>query len=204
MPEEEIIEETEGSKTNKAMLGGRAMTNSFTWKAREIEHIQGEKNLKQKRCLLVTYVDVSDGAETPEWEVLGYGIEDASYEVDFDKETTTDILCLTETDITNVVESINYDPHELHAGNKLQAILTDIFIRGNHNEYTGFKTLTVHAYKGETTYPAVQHDNSTITIERLGGANFIEMPITIDFGGVRTVGTTDKVFPDDPTFTPEA
>ena len=52
----------------------------------------GKVGQKVERKLLMTFVDVSDTAETPEWELQGRSVEDASVEYNHDTNSTTDIL----------------------------------------------------------------------------------------------------------------
>ena len=87
----------------------------------------GKANQKVERKLLMTFVDVSSsGGSSPEWELQGRSVEDASVEYNHDASQTTDILGKVDTDVAAAMPQITMDPNTLRAGQKLNAKLVDI------------------------------------------------------------------------------
>ena len=74
--------------------------------------------VKAARKLLITLVDVSD-TETPEWEIVGRGVEESAIELNPNTETVTDILGITDTDVTKWEPSQSFEPNTVRGGSKL-------------------------------------------------------------------------------------
>ena len=160
---------------------------------------------KAQRHLLAMWVDVQDGTpgSTGEvWEPLGIGTEDASISYDYDEATTTDIWNITETLVNNVNQSITFDPYYIKAGNTLQAMLIDIINREAWGELSEFKVLVARYYIGEGgSYQAMTYDACTIKVTSEGGSSYVSMPIEVNLGGHKTMGTVNVRPPSIPTFT---
>ena len=153
----------------------------------------GKANQKVERKLLMTFVDVSSsGGGSPEWELQGRSVEDASVEYNHDTSQTADILGKVDTDVAAAMPQITMDPNTLRAGQKLNAKLVDIERRGATSELSTFKVLQVYAFLSDTgagPFEADTYDNCTIVPQSLGGSSYVGMPFDLYLSGERTAGT---------------
>ena len=160
---------------------------------------------KAQRHLLAMWVDVRNGttgATGAVWEPLGIGTEDASLSYDYDEATTTDIWNITETIVNSVTQSISFDPYYVKAGNTLQAMLIDIINREAWGELSEFKVLVARYYIGDDgLFQAMTYDACTIKVTSEGGSSYVSMPIEVNLGGRKTMGTVDVRPPSIPAFT---
>lgn len=156
--------------------------------------------VKAARKLLMTYVDVSDSG-TPEWELVGRGVEDSSIELNPNTETVTDILGITETAVTKWEASQSFAPNTVKGGSKLNFKLHQIWQDKKPELLSKFNVLIVYAYIGESkTFEAERQKNCTINITSIGGSAYVDMPIEILYSNDSVKGTAtlaDGV----PTFT---
>lgn len=151
------------------------------------------ENQKAQRKLLATYVDVSDTG-TPQWELIGAGVEESSIEYDNDVETVTDILGVTETTILTSAPKQSMKPLHLKGGSKLQEKLLDILRRNALSELSLFRVLVAEGYLGESgAFAAEVHEGCTIEVESKGGSGMVEMPITLYLSNNKTLGTVDGI-----------
>lgn len=157
--------------------------------------------VKATRKLLMTYVDVSDSG-TPEWELVGRGVEDSSIELNPNTETTTDILGITETAVTKWEPNQSFDPNTVKGGSKLNYKLHEIWQNKTPELLSKFNVLIVYAYIGETNnFEAEMQKNCTINITSIGGSAYVDMPIEISLSNDSTKGTV-SIADGVPTFTP--
>lgn len=156
--------------------------------------------VKAARRLLRTYVDVSDTG-TPEWEIVGSGIEDSSIELNPDTETTTDILGVTTTTVNKWEASQSFDPFTIKGDSTLAFKLHQIWQNKTPEKLSQFKVLIVYKYIGsESSYEAEVQKNCTINMTSIGGSSYVDMPIEITYSNDIEIGTV--TFSDDvPTFT---
>lgn len=164
-------------------------------------------NQKAERKLFALYVDVSSSA-TPEWELLGAGVEDSSVETNPDTKTITDIRGITETTVNKFEASQKMDPNTIRGGQKLNYKLLDIYRRGAVSELSQFTLLRVWGFIGTAgSYEAEKDVNCTIVPSSVGGSSYVDMPMDITFSGDRTLGTTNVIQQTSATaivFTPTA
>lgn len=156
--------------------------------------------VKAPRKLLMTYVDVS-GSETPEWELVGRGVEESAIELNPSTETVTDILGITDTSVTKWEPNQSFDPNTVKGGSKLNFKLHEIWQNKTPELLSKFNVLIVYAYIGEkNNFEAEVQKNCTINITSIGGSAYVDMPIEISFSNDSTKGTVtiDKGVP---TFT---
>lgn len=158
-------------------------------------------NVKAARKLLRTYVDVSD-SETPEWEVVGTGIEDSSIELSPDTETVTDILGVTTTTVNKWEASQSFDPFTVRGGSKLAFKLHQIWQDKTPEKLSQFKVLIVYKYIGDSSagYEAELQKNCTINMTSIGGSSYVDMPIEITYSNDVERGTV-TFSGDKPSFT---
>lgn len=156
--------------------------------------------VKVARKLLMTYVDVSDST-TPEWEIVGRGVEESAIELNPEAETVTDILGITETSITKWEATQTFEPNTVRGGSKLNMKLHQIWQDKTPEKLTQFKVLLVYAYLGTSNnFEAEMHKNCTVNPTSIGGSAYVDMPIEITYSNDITKGTvsmSDGV----PTFT---
>lgn len=158
--------------------------------------------VKASRKLLRTYVDVSNNADTPEWYLVGSGIEDSSIELNPDTETKTDILGITTTVVNKWEATQSFEPFTIQGGSKLAFMLHQIWQNKTPEKLSQFKVLIVYNYIGSTTdgYEAELQKNCTINPTSIGGSAYVDMPIEITFSNDIERGTV-KYTSGIPTFT---
>lgn len=154
-------------------------------------------NQKAERKLLVTAVNVGDsiskGSGTPDWQVVGAGVEDSAIEYNPDTETVTDILGVTETNVNKLETSQTLDPMTVRGGSKLAVKLYNQVKYQKLSELSMYEVMQIHAYVGtEGAYEAEVHQNCTITPQSIGGSSYIDMPIDINYSNDKIHGTVDK------------
>lgn len=159
-----------------------------------------DANVKATRKLLRTYVNVGT-TESPEWEVLGSGIEESVIELNPDSETVTDILGVTTTAINKWEAVQSFDPFTIKGGSKLAFKLHQIWQEKAPEKLSQFEVLIVYRYIGgaSTGYEAEKQKNCTISITSIGGSAYVDMPIEITYSNDIERGTVTYTG-DKPTF----
>ena len=152
---------------------------------------------KAERKLLVTAVNVGDsitkGSGTPEWQIIGVGVEDSSIEYNPDTETKTDILGITETTVNKLETSQTLEPMTVRGGSKLAIKLYNQIKYNRVSEFSMYEVMQIHAYVGtDGAYEAEVHKNCTITPQSLGGDAYVDMPIDINYSNDKVHGTVDN------------
>ena len=104
-------------------------------------------NEKAQRKLLVTAVNVGDSitaqSGTPEWQVVGVGVEDSSIEENPDVETITDILGITETTINKLETSQSLEPMTIRGGSKLAVKLYNQLKYNRLSEFALYEVMVI-------------------------------------------------------------
>jgi hypothetical protein len=154
-------------------------------------------NQKAERKLLVTAINVGDSVTeasgTPEWQIVGVGVEDSSIEYNPDTETVTDILGITETTVNKLETAQTLDPMTVRGGSKLAVQIHNIVKYNRLSELSMFEVMQIHAYVGEAgKYEAEVHKNCTITPQSVGGDSYVDMPIDINYSNDKIHGTVDN------------
>ena len=108
---------------------------------------------KADRKLDMIFVDVG-GSGTETWELLGRGVEDASVEYNHDTDTVTDILGITDVNVSAAKPELDLDPCTIRGGQKLSAKLLDIERRNAVSELSMFDVLHVHCFLGLLPAPS--------------------------------------------------
>lgn len=143
------------------------------------------------RKLLIAYLNTGTG-ETPVWSPLGKRVEDSAQEYDWGKESKTDILGETHTTMKTPIITQSFDPCELDAGDAAQQKIWDAAVKQQDTAaLTNMDMLIVHAYAGtaKTAVFAERYSACAVEVTGLGGSTHIGMPISVTYGGTRTVGT---------------
>ena len=172
-----------------------------------------QDNQKAERKLLVTAVNIGDSVTqqsgTPEWQIVGVGVEDSSIEFNPDKETVTDILGITETTVNKFETSQDLSPMTIRGGSELAVKLYNQVKYNRMSEFAMYEVMQIHAYarRGDTapyTYEAEVHKNCTLTPQSIGGSAYVDFPISIDFSNDKVHGTVNGYTKNDTiTFTPD-
>lgn len=148
---------------------------------------------KADRKLEMIFVNVgTSGGSGYDWEIQGRGVEDASLEFNHDVEQTTDILGMTDTEVSPSKPSMELDPNTIRGGQKLNEKLLDIERRHAISELGTFDVLLVHAYLGESAdgpFAAEVHHNCTVVPTSLGGSSYVGMPMSIYLSNDSELGT---------------
>lgn len=150
---------------------------------------------KAERKLLVTAVNVGEklGTGTPEWQIIGVGVEDSSIEYNPDTTTSTDILGISTTIINKLETSQTLEPMVVIGGSKLALKLYNQVKYGKLSELAMYEVMQIHAYVGdEGAYEAEVHKNCTLTPQSLGGSATVDMPINISYSNDKVHGTVDN------------
>lgn len=157
-------------------------------------------NQKAERKLLVTCVNTGDSVTkssgTPNWQIVGAGVEDSSVEYNPDVETITDILGITETTVNKLETSQSLEPMTIRGGSELAVKLYNQIKYGKLSELSQYEVMQIHAYASidtgdSTTYEAEVHKNCTLTPQSVGGSSYIDMPIDINYSNDKTHGTVN-------------
>lgn len=167
-----------------------------------------QTNEKAQRKLLVTAVNVGDSISetggTPEWQIIGVGVEDSSIEYNPDTETVTDILGITETTVNKFETAQSLEPMTVRGGSKLAIKLYNQVKYNRLSQFSMYEVMQIHAYVGtEGAYEAEVHKNCTLTPQSLGGSGYVDMPIDINYSNDKVHGTVDHYkYGETVTFTP--
>ena len=159
------------------------------------------------RELLLLFLNTGT-KEAPVWSPIGKRVEESSMELDWQRESKKDIMGNTYNTMKKPVITQTFEPWELAKGDTAQEKVWQLaFVEQNAQALCNMDVLVVHAYAGtaNTAVFAERNASSSIEVTGLGGAGGgnIEMPITVTYGGERTVGTA-KMERGTVTFTPAA
>lgn len=132
--------------------------------------------------------------ETPVWSPMGIRVTDSSAEMDWGKETYTDIFGNVYTHLKVPTISQPFEPWPLVNGDAAQQKIWNVGIKDQDPQaMASMDLLRIHAYAGtaETAVFAERYDTSTVEITSLGGegGGDLNMATNVTFGGQRTVGT---------------
>lgn len=167
-----------------------------------------QDNQKAERKLLVTCVNVGDSittqSGTPEWQIVGVGVEDSAIEYNPDTETVTDILGITETTVNKFETSQSLEPMTVRGGSKLAVKLYNQVKYNRMSQFSMYEVMQIHAYVGsEGSYEAEVHKNCTLTPQSVGGSSYVDMPIDINYSNDKVHGTVNNYkYGTTVTFTP--
>ena len=159
--------------------------------------------VKAPRNKLMTFVNVGTSS-TPEYEILGRGVEDSSIDLNADKESVKDILGHTETTVNGWEATQSFEPFTVRGGSKLALALHRIWQNKQPELLSKFDVLIVYGYIDGTatgSFEAELQSNCTIDPQSIGGSAYVDMPIEVSYSNDSVLGTvviSDGV----PTFTP--
>lgn len=139
------------------------------------------------RELLLLYLNTGT-KEAPVWSLIGHRVEDSSMELDWQRESIKDIVGATRNSMKKPIITQSFEPWDLANGDAAQKKIWDLaFVEQNAQALCNMDVLLEHKYAGF----AERYEASSIEVTGLGGAGGgnIGMPITVTYGGNRTIGT---------------
>lgn len=144
--------------------------------------------------------------DAPVWSPVGYRVEDSAMEMDWQKQSSQDIMGQTYSTMKKPVKTQSFTPWVMTNGDAAQKHLWKLAIVDEDAQaLCNQDVLVVHKYAGtlNTAVLAIRNESSSIEVTSFGGpgGGNMQMPITVTYGGTRTVGTAaveNKVV----TFTP--
>lgn len=145
------------------------------------------------RELLLLYLNT--GTESaPVWSPVGKRVEDSSMELDWQRESKKDIIGDTFTTMKKPIITQSFDPWDLAKGDTAQEKIWDLaFAQQDAQSLCGMDMLVVHKYAGTANTAVFAERYAACSVEPTGlgggGGGNVGMPITVTFGGTRTVGT---------------
>lgn len=150
------------------------------------------------RGLLVLYLNTGTTA-SPTWSAIGKRVEDSSAEYDWQSETKKDILGDTYGTMKKPIITQTFEPCEIDAGDSAQVLIWEKAIKEQDAAaLASMDVLLVHWYYGDTTASGEgfgeHYPTSMITVNGIGGEGGgpTGMPITVTYGGTRTIGKVEK------------
>ena len=148
-----------------------------------------------QRDLLIAYLNTGTSAN-PIWDPLGRRVQDSSTELDWESDTVRDILGSTYGTLKKPKITQSFEPGDLDGGDEAQLKIWNLAVNEqNPQALAAQDMLIVHFYAGSASTPfAERYASCMIEVTGLGGegGGNIGMPITVTFGGTRTLGTATK------------
>ena len=159
------------------------------------------------RELLIAFLNTS-ATTSPVWSPLGKRVADSSIEYDWQDDTSTDILGNTYTSMKKPQITQTFDPYNLDGGDTAALKIWNMAVKDQ--DYTALAAqdmLIVHLYAGTADTAMVAERYSACAVRPTGlggeGGGNISMPISVTYGGTRTLGTA-AISQGSVTFTPDA
>ena len=147
------------------------------------------------RDLLIAYLNTGTGS-APVWSPLGKRVEESSTELDWENETVRDILGSTYGTLKKPKITQSFEPCDLDGGDAAQLKLWNLAVKDQDAQaLAALDMLIVHFYAGESATPfAERYASCVVEVTGLGGegGGNVGMPITVTYGGTRTVGTASR------------
>lgn len=148
------------------------------------------------REMLVCYLNTGT-SQSPVWSALGKRVADSSMELDWQRETSQDILGNAFSSMKKPIVTQAFEGYALESSDPAIVKLWDNGIKGqNVGAMASNDVLIVHLYEGtaNTSVFAERYTETAIEISRLGGegGGFLTMDFTCTYGGTRELGTASK------------
>ena len=159
------------------------------------------------RELIIAYLNTGT-TSNPIWDPLGRRVQDSSTEMDWSTDTVRDILGNTYGTMKKPTITQTFEPWDLDGADEAQLKIWNLAVNEQNTQgLTALDMLIVHYYAGDSAAPfAERYASCMAEVTGLGGegGGNIGMPITVTYGGVRTVGTATKdATTGSITFTPD-
>ena len=148
-----------------------------------------------QRDLLIAYLNTGT-TSNPIWDPLGRRVQESSSDWDWDADTIRDILGSTYGTLKKPKITQTFEPCDLDGGDDAQLKIWNLAVNEqNPQALAAQDMLIVHFYAGDESTPfAERYAACMIEVTGLGGegGGNIGMPMTVTYGGARTVGTATK------------
>jgi len=146
-----------------------------------------------KREMLVLLLNTGT-TSSPTWSAIGSRVPDSSEEMDWQRDTSTDILGVNRTTMRTPIITQTFDPLPLDSGDAAVVKLWNLAVKDqDYPALAAQDVLIVHRYAGtaESAMFAERYSGTAFETTGLGGEGGAEltMPITVTLGGTRTTGT---------------
>lgn len=150
-----------------------------------------------ERKYLAHYVNIEEkvesGTQTYNWELLGYKVEDASVEFNWDEEVTTDITGTTYKTIKKSEPEMTLDGYIINKKSTFLDKLAKKAIRNAYSEFADNDVLTVYFWLSKTnTYLAKMETECSIVPASIGGEGNVGITPVITFSNKATFGSVAK------------
>ena len=147
------------------------------------------------RELLIAYLNTGTAA-SPVWSALGKRVEDSSTELDWESDISRDILGATYGTLKKPKITQTFEPCDLDGGDDAQLKIWNLAVKDQDAQALAAQDmLIVHFYAGESATPfAERYASCMVEVTGLGGegGGNVGMPVTVTYGGERTLGTAAK------------
>lgn len=134
------------------------------------------------------------------YELLGYKVEDASVEFNWNEEKVTDITGVTYSSITKSEPEMSLEGYIINSHSEFLKNLSSMAIRNAYNEFSNFTIVTVYSWlvrtegsgDGAKTYTLAKKETGcTIKPDSIGGQDYTRITPTIAFSNNAEYGTVE-------------
>lgn len=161
--------------------------------------ISGTGKIKREEFKL--FADIS-GTATPEWELIGSGVEDMSLAMNPNVTTVTDVTGETVTSLDKYEKQTDVSPVRAKRDSKLFAVLYDIVKEEKTLSDVEHNFLCVNIFdsttSGEVTVYAAWTQKAVVAVQNYGGSTEgLDIPFNLHWFGEKTYGAfnpTTKAF----------
>ena len=147
------------------------------------------------RQLMIAYLNTGTTAN-PVWDPVGRRAQNSPSEWDGEADPLRDILGNTYGTLKKPKITQSFEPGDLDAGDEAQLKIWNLAVNEqNPQALAALDMLIVHFYSGDSSAPfAERYAACMVEVTGLGGegGGNLGMPMTVTFGGTRTVGTATK------------
>ena len=145
-----------------------------------------------ERKFLAHYVNIGTDIDE-DWELLGYKVQDASVEFNWDEEKVTDITGKTYKTIKKSEPEMTLDGYIINKNSTFLLELSKKAIRNAYTEFADNTILTVYFWltKGET-YLAKKENKCSIVPSSIGGEGNVRITPVITFSNDAVFGSVAK------------
>lgn len=161
-----------------------------------------------KREMLVAYLNTS-ATSSPVWSPLGKRVTDSEESFDWGEDSSQDILGNNWSTLKKPVVTQDFDPYDLDGGDVAALKIWNMAVKDqNYTALAAQDMLIVHLYAGtaNTAVFAERYEACSIRPSSIGGegGGNLGMPISVTYGGKRSVGTASVTTAGVVTFSPDA
>ena len=161
-----------------------------------------------KREMLVAYLNTS-ATSTPVWSPLGKRVTDSEESFDWGEDSSQDILGNNWSTLKKPVVTQDFDPYDLDGGDVAALKIWNMAVKDqNYTALAAQDMLIVHLYAGTANSAvfAERYEACSIRPSSIGGegGGNLGMPISVTYGGKRSVGTASVTTAGVVTFSPDA